>query len=51
MGGCEWRVGVAMCQLRGLGKVCNWGWDMLMAKRYSFGGFPCIGRIVILSFV
>ena len=27
------------------GKVCNWGWDMLVARRCSFGGFPWIGRV------
>ena len=29
MRGCKWRVGVALCQFCGLGKVCSWGWDML----------------------
>ena len=32
-GGCKWRVGVATCQFFGLGKVCNWVWDMLTARR------------------
>ena len=51
MGGCKWTVGVAMCQFCGLSKVCIWSWDMLMARRCSFGGFPCIGRIGGLRFV
>ena len=24
---------VAACQFHGLGKVCSWGWDMLVARR------------------
>ena len=51
MGACKWRVSVATCQFHDLGKVCSWGWDMLMARRCSFGGFPCIGRIEILGVV
>ena len=51
VGGCKWIVGVIMYQFYGLGKVCSRGWDMLVAKRCSFGSFPCIGRIVILRFV
>ena len=51
VGGCEWRVVVAMYQCRGLGKVCNWGWDMLVVRRCSLCGFPCIGRIGISRFV
>ena len=51
VGGCKWRVGEATCQFCGLGKVCSWGWDMLVAIRCSFGGFPCIGPIDILRFV
>ena len=45
MSGRKWGVGVAMCQFRGLGKVCGWGWDMLVARRCSFMGYPYIGRI------
>jgi hypothetical protein len=48
VGGCKWRVGVATFQLLGLGNVCSWGWDMLVTRRCSFGGFPCTGRIGIL---
>jgi hypothetical protein len=51
VGGYKWRVGVSMCQFRGLGKVCSWGWDVLVAKICSFGGFQCIGHIQTLRFV
>jgi hypothetical protein len=51
VGGCKWKVGVATCQFCGLGKVCSCDWDMLVAKRCSFGGFPCIVRIKTLRFV
>ena len=51
VGGCKWRVGVAMYKFCGLGKVYTWGWDMLVARRCSFSSFPCIGRIGILRFV
>ena len=36
-----------MCQFCGLGEVCSWDWDRLVAKRFSSGGFPCIGDIKI----
>ena len=51
VGGCKWRVGMAMCQFCGLGKVCSWGWDMLVATICTFGGFSCIWRIGIVRFV
>ena len=51
VGGCKWRVGVATCQICGLGKVCSCDWDMLVTKRCTFGGFPCIGHIKTLRFV
>ena len=40
-------VGVTSSQFHDLGKVCNWGWDMLVAKACSFSGFPYIGHIGI----
>ena len=49
VGGCRWRVGVATCQFRGLGRVCSWGWDMLVAKKICyFGDFPSIGRVYVI---
>ena len=51
VGGYRWRVGVAACRLCGFGKICIWGWDMLVAKRCSINGFPCIGRIGISRYV
>ena len=51
VGRCKWRVSVATCQFCGLGKVCTWGWDMLVARECSINGFACIGRIGILRFV
>lgn len=45
------RVGVTTCQFHSLCIVCNSGWGMLVAKRCSFCGFPCIGHIKILRFV
>jgi hypothetical protein len=51
VGGYKWRVGVSMCQYCGLGKVCSWGWDVLVATICSFGGFQCIGHIQTLRFV
>ena len=51
MRGCKWRVGVATCQICGLSKVCSCDWDMLVTKRCTFGGFPCIGHIKTLRFV
>ena len=47
---CKWRVSVATCQFHDLGKVCSWNWDMLVARRCSFSGSPCIGCIGILRF-
>lgn len=32
-------------------KMCNWGWNMLVAKRCSIGNIACIGRIGILRYV
>lgn len=45
--GCKCRVGVAMCQIHGLGKVCCWGWDMWVARRCYFGGFLCHVHLVV----
>ena len=51
VGGCKWRVGVATCQFCGLGKVCSWGWGMLLVIICSFGDFPCIGCLKFVRFV
>lgn len=51
VGGCTWRVDVVMCQFCGLGKVCSWGWDILVANKCSFGGFQCTGHSEILKFM
>ena len=49
--GYKWRICVTTCQFHGLSKMRNWGWDMLVAKRCSFGGFPCIRHVGSLRFV
>ena len=40
---------MAARRFHGSCKVYNWGWDMLVATRRSFNGFPCMRYIGIYN--